>query len=160
MRSRTFGSYLAFAAATAGAALLGRFAMRRSVHSFWYNVELKKPAFQPPAEVFPPVWTVLYALVALSGARVWQAPRSPARRRALALWGAQLVLNAAWTLIFFGARRPRAALADLVGLIGSIAAYMDEAQQVDRGAALAIAPYLAWTGFAAVLNEEIVRLNA
>ena len=160
MRSRTLGSYLAFGAATVAAGLMGAFATRRSVDSFWYHVELKKPSFQPPEKVFGPVWTVLYGLIAVSGARVWQARRSRARTRALALWGTQLALNTAWPLIFFGARRPRAALADLVALIGSIAAYMDEAQQVDGRAAIAVAPYLAWTGFATLLNEEIVRLNA
>lgn len=162
MRSRSLETFLAFGAfgaAALGAALVGSRATRRTVHSYWYNVELKKPAFQPPAPWFGPVWTLLYALLAVSGARVWRAPPSRARRRALTLWGAQVALNAAWPVLFFSARRPRAALAELVALVGSAAVYMDEAQQVDRGAALAVAPYLAWTGFATLLNEEIVRLN-
>lgn len=147
----------AFAGMTAGAALLGASAMRGATDD-WYD-GLRKPRFTPPKAVFGPVWSGLYALIALSGYRVWKAPRSRPRRAALGLWGAQLVLNAAWTPLFFGLRRPLAALVDLVALTGTASAYAAVARKVDRPAAIMMLPYLGWLGFAGVLNEEIWRLN-
>jgi translocator protein len=142
---------------TAGAAVLGASA-QRGANDDWYD-GLRKPRFTPPKAVFGPVWTGLYALIALSGYRVWKAPRSRRRRAALGLWGAQLVLNAAWTPLFFGLRRPLAALVDLVALTGTAGAYAAAARKVDRPAAIMMLPYLAWLGFAGALNEEIWRLN-
>jgi tryptophan-rich sensory protein len=156
MRLRTL---LGFGALTAGAAALGSFATARSVNSAWYNVELEKPPFQPPREVFAPVWTALYALMAGSVARVYEAPPSRERTRALRLWALQLALNAGWSAIFFGARRPRLALAELGALFAAIGAYTHQARTVDRRAARLMLPYLGWTAFAALLNEEIVRRN-
>lgn len=147
----------AFAGLTAGAAALGG-QSARVVRTPWY-VLLRKPRWQPPPGAFGPVWTVLYGLVATSGYRVWRAD-SPVRRRALGLWAAQLALNAAWTPLFFGARRPRAALADVGLLVPAIAAYAWTARRADRGAAWMVVPYLAWTAFAFALNAAIVRRNA
>lgn len=156
MRIRTL---LGFGALTAGAALVGIVATKRSVNSAWYNVELRKPRWQPPREAFGPVWTTLYALMATSASRVYQAPASRERSRALTLWGAQLALNAAWSVIFFGARKPKAAVADIVALLATIGAYMHQARRVDRGATAMMAPYLGWTAFAALLNGSIARRN-
>jgi len=97
--------------------------------------------------------------MATSGYRIWKAPPSRARTRALALWGTQLALNAAWTPLFFGARRPKAALADLLALVGVVAAYTATSQKVDKPAAAMMIPYLGWLGFASLLNEEVVRRN-
>jgi tryptophan-rich sensory protein len=156
MRLRTL---LGFGALTAGAAALGSFATQRSVNSAWYNVELRKPPFQPPREVFGPVWTALYAMMTGSAARVYDAPPSRERTRALTLWGAQLALNAGWSAIFFGARRPRLALVELGALLAAIGAYTRQARKVDPRAAHLMLPYLGWTAFAMLLNEEIVRRN-
>lgn len=147
-----------FGLATAATAALGGVATRRAVTSPWYYF-LRKPKFQPPRQAFGPVWTALYALMAGSAWRVWRTPPSPARTRALALWGGQLALNGAWSWIFFGARKPRAALVEIAALGAAIAAYANEARKVDPVAAWMIAPYLAWTGFASLLNEEIARKN-
>lgn len=147
----------AFAGMTAGAALLGASAIRGATDD-WYD-GLRKPRLTPPKAVFGPVWSGLYALIAVSGYRVWKAPRSRRRRAALGLWGAQLVLNAAWTPLFFGLRRPLAALVDLVALTGTASAYAAVARKVDRPAAIMMLPYLGWLGLAGVLNEEIWRLN-
>lgn len=145
-----------FAGLTAGAGALG-LQSRAVVRSPWWAM-LRKPRWQPPRGAFGPVWTALYAMVATSGYRVWRT-RSPARRRALALWGAQLALNAAWTPLFFGARRPRAALVDVALLVPAIAAYAWTARRADRRAAWLVVPYLAWTSFALALNAAIVRRN-
>lgn len=121
---------------------------------------LDKPPFAPPPSVFGPVWSVLYPAIAVSGARVMHAPASPARTRALALWATQMALNAAWTPLFFGEHRARAALADIVALLGLSAAYTWTAREVDRPAAALALPYVGWIAFASVLNGEIVRRNA
>jgi tryptophan-rich sensory protein len=120
---------------------------------------LRKPPFQPPSWLFAPVWTALYGLIATSGYRVWKAPRSKERTRALALWGSQLALNTAWSPLFFGLRKKKLALADLVVLLGTVAAYAETTRKVDKPAAAMMGPYLAWLAFAGVLNEEIVRRN-
>lgn len=124
----------------------------------WYE-GLDKPSFTPPPLVFPVAWTGIYALWALSGYMIWRAPKSRRRRRALWLWGASLALNAAWSPIFFGARRPGAALVELAALGLVTGAYTAAARKVDRRAARLTLPYLGWLGFAAALNEEIWRRN-
>ena len=146
-----------FGALTAGAGALGA---RVTDHGtqLWYR-RLRKPPFQPPRAVFGPVWTVLYGLIAVSGWRVWNQPAGPGRSRALGLWALQLGFNAAWSWLFFGQRRKRAALADITALGASIAAYIAAARKVDRPAAALVAPYLGWVCFAGLLNEEIVRRN-
>jgi tryptophan-rich sensory protein len=149
---------LAFGALTTGAALAGTRFTLRGLGPTWYG-RLRKPSFQPPRQAFGPVWTLLYGLIAASAARVYRAPASPARTRALALWGAQLSLNVGWTYLFFSEHRPRAALAEILVLEASIAAYLAAAYKVDKAAAWMVAPYLAWTGFAGALNGGIVAKN-
>ena len=129
----------------------------------WYR-DLKKPPFQPPPAAFGPVWTGLYGLMVWSAFRIWRKPvaneaQGRSRTRALRLWVAQLVLNGAWSPLFFGAHRPRAALVDIALLLPTIAAYTHSAAKIDRGAALMTVPYLIWTSFATLLNVEIVRRN-
>jgi len=81
----------AFAAAAIGAIA--------SVDAAAFYAQLSKPSWAPPAAAFGPVWTVLYALMGVSAWLVWRSPRP--RRRALALFGAQLVANALWSWLFF-----------------------------------------------------------
>lgn len=156
MRLRTV---LGFGALTAAAALIGSRATKQSVNSRWYNVQLEKPSWQPPREVFGPVWTTLYTLMAGSAARMYDARPSRERSRALKLWGAQLALNAAWSVIFFGARKPKVAAAEIGVLLATIALYMRETHRVDGRATAMMAPYLGWTAFAAVLNGTIAKNN-
>jgi translocator protein len=146
-----------FTALTAGAATLGARATKGGEQR-WYR-RLEKPPFQPPPAAFPIAWTGLYALIALSGWRVWRKPSGPARSLALELWGVQLGLNAAWSWLFFGKRRLRTALADLTLLWASIAGYTAVARRVDRPASAMMVPYLGWVAFAGLLNAEIVRRN-
>ena len=147
----------AFAAATAGAAHIAARSTAGGTQR-WYR-RLKKPPFQPPRAAFPIAWTALYALIAVSGWRVWRKPSGPSRSLALELWGVQLGLNAAWSWLFFGKRRKRTALADLALLWGSIAGYTAAATRVDKPAAAMMAPYLGWVAFAGALNGELVRRN-
>ena len=155
MRKNALVALAAIVGSTIGAAALGG---TRSAQTRWYR-RLKKPALTPPRAVFPVVWTTLYALQAASAYRVWRAPKSPDRTKALALWATQLGLNATWAPLFFREHSQKAALGDVAALDATLAAYVHRAAKVDRTAAWLAAPYLAWVGFATYLNEEIVRLN-
>ncbi len=157
-RRRRGLAFFAFAAPVVATAVVGSRFGPTGDTGRWYR-SLRKPPFQPPPQVFAPVWTLLYASIATSGYRVWAAPDHPRRRLALSLWGVQLAANAAWTPTFFGARRPRAALAVLATQLASTAAYAATASSVDLTAGALVAPSVAWSGFAAALNEEIVRRN-
>lgn len=150
-------SLAGFGGVTAAAAAIGSLATVKG-KGLWYRF-LRKPSFNPPDWVFGPVWTALYGTMAVSGWRVYRQPPSKERTAALALWGTQLGLNTAWSVLFFGKHQKVAALVDLGLLVGTIGAYMVVARKVDRPAALLMTPYLGWCGFAALLNEEIVRLN-
>lgn len=159
-RARNVLAGLGFAAASFGAAAFGGLAMRGKGRpdGAWYQA-LDKPSFQPPSWLFAPVWSALYGAIAYSGYRIYQSPDSPERSTALKLWATQLALNAAWTPTFFGARRPGLALGDIAALDAAATAYVVVAAKVDKRAAQILAPYLAWLGFATVLNASIVVKN-
>lgn len=148
--------YAAVVGSTVLTALAGARATQRGKP--WYRL-LRKSRLNPPGAAFGPVWTALYTLNGASAARVYRSPSSPARARSLILWGAQQALNAAWSPLFFGQRRPRAALVDIGLLWAAVGAYLSEARKVDRVAATLVIPYLSWVTFAAFLNEEVVRKN-
>lgn len=124
----------------------------------WYEA-LTKPAWFPPDDVFAPVWTVLYLTIALSGWLIWESARQAGKRIALALYGTQLLLNAAWTPIFFGLHRPDLALYEILLLWACIAATVASFRPIRAAAAWLLLPYFLWVGFAAVLNFFIWKLN-
>ena len=101
---------------------------------------------------------MLYAQMAYSAYRVARSS-DPARGRALSLWWLQLGLNAAWSPVFFGARRTGASAVVIGALVPAVAATGVASARVDRRAGLLYAPYLAWTTYAAALNLEIWRRN-
>ena len=138
------------------AAAGGAAATRRSLAT-WYP-GLRKPSWTPPNQAFGPVWTLLYAQMAYSARRV-ERSSDPGRRPALALWWLQLGLNAAWTPVFFGARRTGAGAFVICALLPAVAATAAASARVDRPAGLLYAPYLAWSTYAAALNLEIWRRN-
>jgi benzodiazapine receptor len=146
--------------AVAAAALLGsRFNPAPGTETgAWYARQEKSP-LNPPNTVFAPVWTTLYALMAVSAYRVGSAPKSEARDRALRLWSMQLGLNAAWSPLFFGAKNPMISFVDLLALQAAQWAFVRKAKEVDRTAAWMFVPYIAWVLFAGHLNFEIVRRN-
>jgi benzodiazapine receptor len=146
----------AFGGLTVAASALGA---RVSKPKLWYR-SLRKSKATPPSWLFGPVWTALYAAIASSGYRAWSRPASPERSRALKLWGLQLLLNAAWSPLFFGARKPKAAAAVVGALVPAIAAYSLTTRKVDKPASALMLPYLGWSLFAAYLNGQIVRKNA
>jgi len=97
------------AAAVGGKATVG------SVRT-WYP-GLRKPAWNPPARLFGPVWSVLYLMMAFAAWRVWLTRDATEVRSELGLFGAQLVLNVLWSVVFFGLRRPGLALLDIAILV-------------------------------------------
>lgn len=123
----------------------------------WYPT-LQKPAWTPPSWVFGPVWTTLYVLMGTAAWRVWRRS-GPEARAALTLFGVQLVLNTAWSGLFFGLRMPGLAFFELVLLWAAILATLLRFRSLDRLAAWLLAPYLAWVTFAGGLNLAIWQLN-
>lgn len=124
----------------------------------WYD-GLRKPAWNPPAWIFGPAWTLLYAMMAIAAWMVWCAGGWKAQRRALGLFLLQWLLNALWTPLFFGLHRPDIAFAEIVALWLVLAATLVSFLGVRKLAGLLLVPYLAWTSFAALLNFTIWRLN-
>ena len=139
-------------------AAVGGAATSRSVGD-WYD-GLDRAPWNPPAWVFGPAWTALYALMAVAA---WLVAREgldvAGVRTALALYGLQLALNLAWSLVFFGLRRPGWGLAVIVALLFAIAATAVAFHAVSPTAAWLLAPYLAWVAFAASLNAWIAFAN-
>ncbi len=123
----------------------------------WYD-DLQKPWFTPPKWVFPVAWTILYIMIGVAGALVWESVKGP-REAALALWGVQLALNAGWSYIFFGAKNIGGALVEVAFLWLSIAAFILVAWPVSQTASLLFIPYLAWVSIAAALNFRIWQMN-
>lgn len=143
---------------TIAAALIGRTVVKRSTKA-WYHT-LKKPSWTAPDVAFRIVWPILYTLSAVSAWRIWRSPPSRARLLALGLWGAQIATNAAWAPLFFGKKRPRAALVDLEATLGSSAAYAIAARKIDKTACLLMAPYLAWVTYAGAINRSVAGHNS
>lgn len=146
---------LSFAVAAAGGAITAT-----SVGS-WYQ-GLAKPWFNPPDWVFGPVWTLLYAMIALAGWRVWRLRGWGAQgwfEPALLVWALQLALNLCWSFVFFGARMIGAALVEIVVLLAAIGVTLRLFARIERLAAWLLAPYAAWVAFATLLNAALWRLN-
>lgn len=122
----------------------------------WYE-QLAKPSWNPPNAVFGPVWTVLYIGIAIAGWLTWRA--SARMTVALLLWIAQLVLNWAWSFLFFGLHRPDLALVDILLLLATIFAFIVSARRRSPVASWLFVPYAAWVSFAIALNFSIWRLN-
>jgi benzodiazapine receptor len=125
----------------------------------WYD-ELDRAPWNPPGWVFGPAWTVLYVLMAIAA---WLVARTGLDQRtvqvALVVYLTQLALNLAWSLLFFGARAPGWALADIVVLVVLVAVTTVAFWRIDAAAGWLLLPYLAWIVFATSLNLWIVLRN-
>ena len=124
----------------------------------WYAA-LEKPAFNPPAWLFAPVWTILYIAMGVAAWRVWRLPVSAEREQALRQFGIQLALNAAWSPTFFGANSLAGGLGVITLLLFAIAITIQRFHPLDKIAAWLLAPYLAWVSFATLLNVTLLALN-
>ncbi|MBI3215820.1 MAG: tryptophan-rich sensory protein [Mycobacterium sp.] len=152
-------SVLGTTLATAGAAAIGSISSRRGVET-WYPT-LDKPPYVPPNVVFPVAWTTLYADIAVTsaGAIDGLADDPDARRRYIAALGANLVLNAGWSWLFFGRHKLGASALVAAALTASSADLARRTAKVKPGAGLALAAYPAWCGFATVMSTDIWRRN-
>jgi benzodiazapine receptor len=142
-------------AATAG---LGASATTPALSSRWYR-RLDKPSWQPPGPVFGPVWTVVYALIAASMLLTRRHGGDDAQRPLFVLFGTNLALNLAWTLIFFRGRSPLAAGVEILMLEGTTVALVVRAWPASRLASLLLVPYAIWLGFATALTWTIWARN-
>jgi tryptophan-rich sensory protein len=126
----------------------------------WYY-GLKEPSWKPPDWLFGPVWTVIFALAAMSGYLCWMhGPRYSANNaRVLALFTMNGILNTAWSALFFQVHRLDWALVEVGLLWLSIVGLIVLTARHSRLASVLLLPYLAWVTFAGVLNFELLRLN-
>ncbi len=124
----------------------------------WYRT-LARPAFAPPTWVYGPVWTLLYALMATAAWQVWLTGPSPLRTKGITLFIVQLALNLIWSWMFFHEHEIGKALVDMILLWAAVGFTTAVFARIVPVAASLMAPYWAWTSFAAVLNAEFWRLN-
>lgn len=141
---------------TATAAVVGT--VGTDPESQWYR-SIEKPPWQPPAVVFPLVWTPLYVAIAYGTGRMVEQSRPEERSGLLALTAADLVANAGWNWAFFRGRSPAGGLAVITALNALNAALVRRAASVDGRAGASLAPYAVWVGFATALNASIWRRN-
>ena len=120
----------------------------------WYR-KLQKPVWCPPDWMFGAVWSVVFTMIAFAGWLVWEAGEGSSLVLPMGLYGFQLMLNFAWSAIFFGAKRPDWALAEVlvlwVAILGCIITFIP----LSPVAAWLMVPYLAWASFAAALNANV-----
>jgi len=145
--------WLALAFVTAG---IGSIA---SVQAPQFYGQLAQPGWAPPPSVFGPVWTALFAMMGVAAWLAWRQPPSALRRRALALFCVQLVLNALWSWLFFQWHRGGWALLDIAALWIAVAATLLAFWRLRPLAGALLLPYLAWISFAAALNFTLWRMN-
>lgn len=139
----------AFAAAALGALA--------SVDAASFYAQLNKPAWAPPASLFGPVWSALYALMGVAAWLVWRAPGPKAA--AFGLFAAQLGANALWSWLFFAWHLGALAAVEVLLLLALIVATAVAFWRGSRLAALLLVPYLLWVSFASVLTWAIWRSN-
>ncbi len=137
---------------------LSSFATQSSVND-WYTT-LNKPSFNPPNTIFAPVWTILYVLMGISAGIVWSKGFHHVWvKTALYHFGFQLLLNALWSIVFFGLKSPFWALLVILALLTLIILTMKWFKVVSKLAAYLLIPYLLWVSFATILNYNIWMLN-
>jgi len=125
----------------------------------WY-AGIAKPAFNPPNWVFAPVWTTLFFLMGVSLYLIWEKGlESRDARLAVSVFGAQLVLNIIWSVLFFGLQNPFLAFLEIIALWIAILASIIVFHRISKTAAYLLVPYILWVSFAAFLNYNIWILS-
>jgi len=128
----------------------------------WYK-DLSKPSWTPPDWLFPIAWLVLYIAMTVAAWRISTGlvagEGGAVAAAGLAFWAAQITLNAIWSPLFFGIRRPDAAMLAVAALWASVVLTTGLFWVVDATAGLLLAPYVVWTSYAAALNWKIVQMN-
>lgn len=132
---------------------------RPSVES-WYPT-IVKPVFNPPNWIFMPMWTLLYILMAVAAGLVWDKIKQQTEevKKALLFFIIQLTLNVIWSYLFFGLKNPLLALIEIVILWLMIYETYLKFVKINKTVGYLLIPYLAWVGFATILNASIWWLN-
>jgi tryptophan-rich sensory protein len=124
----------------------------------WYPM-IRKPSWNPPSWIFGPVWTILYLLMATAVWLVWRRRDEADIKRALILFTVQLILNAAWSPLFFGLRNPLAGLLDILPLWAAILTTLIFFWRISPAAGGLLVPYWLWVSFAAALDFVLWKKN-
>lgn len=126
----------------------------------WYRL-IQKPSWNPPDQIFGPVWTALYILMGLAWYLVWRADISPRKKKqAHFIFAIQLALNFCWSFIFFNQHAIGWALVEIIILWMTILATIFIFARISRLASWLLVPYISWVSFALLLNYTIWQLNA
>ncbi|MCB0646047.1 MAG: tryptophan-rich sensory protein [Saprospiraceae bacterium] len=137
--------------------IISGFATAKGV-SGWY-VSAEKPSFNPPNNLFAPVWTVLYLAMGLALYIIWNSPPTESRKRALIFFGIQLFFNFLWSFLFFNFQLLDVAFFWIFTLWLLILATIYYTYDISLWATALLIPYVLWVGFASVLNFSIWQLN-
>lgn len=157
MKRQSWKPYAFWILFTEGVGFLSGWLTREGVELF--NAAVQQPPLSPPAVLFPVVWTILYALMGIGAARVYLAPASNARSRALLVYLLQLAFNFFWIILFFNLQNYALAFFWLLALWVLILWMIRSFFKTDKAAALLQIPYLLWVTFAAYLNFGVWMLN-
>lgn len=139
------------------AGILGSIFTTQSVVT-WYPT-LLKPSWNPPSFVFGPVWTLLYILIGISLYLVWNQGHTVKVNRVLWVFYLQLLLNAFWSYLFFGAKFLWLAYFEILFLLVAIVFNLFMAYKLNKTAGWLLFPYFLWVCFASVLNFTVASLN-
>lgn len=158
MKTRPWTALALFILLSLSVSVIGGWVTSSSVGT-WY-ARLNKPAWNPPNWIFGPVWTLLYAMMAFVGWRLWcRREANPAIGPALTGFFVQMFFNFLWSMLFFGLRAPGTALIDIALLLIAIVWMNLRLLRIDRTLALLWMPYVLWVSFATALNFWIWRHN-
>lgn len=135
---------------------VGAFIGTQSTPGLWY-ASLDKPPFNPPSEVFPPVWFTLYVLIAIAG---WRTFMLDGMGAAMGIWIVQMILNWLWSPAFFMAENLWLGVAVIIPMLIAIFGFIANRWDRDRVSALMFIPYAAWVSFATLLNLSLALLNS
>lgn len=139
------------------AGFIGSFFTRDSIG--WYYT-LTKPSFRPPNWLFGPVWILLYLLMAIALYLIWKSGfKSSEAKYPVIIFSTQLIFNALWPLVFFGARSIGGGLIVISALWALIFLTILSFQKVNKTASYLLIPYIIWVSYASILNFSIWRLN-
>ncbi|MFZ3220483.1 MAG: TspO/MBR family protein [Rhodoferax sp.] len=130
-----------------------------SIGASTFYAQLVRPTWAPPASAFGPVWSVLYLLMGIAAWRVWREQGARHLSVALTLFMAQLCANALWSWLFFAWRNGAFAFAEVLVLLGLIAATIAAFWRINRLAGALMLPYLAWVCLASALTWSVWQSN-
>lgn len=156
MKKKKWKSYVGFIVLTEAVGALAGLLTRSGVQAFQ---SVQQPALMPPNIVFPIVWSVLYALMGIGAARIYQLPPSEGRTRSLGIFLFQLIVNFFWSLFFFNMQAFGFSFLWLILLWVLILLMIRSYWKLDKAAAWLQVPYLLWVTFAGYLNYMVWMLN-